>query len=181
MEKSDEENPCGIDQVKQVNHQSSIAASNINVQKSEDDSKKATRSDEQKILTSKEKVQTNRVKLAVISAYCRVCTWYMTILVLFFTVMSHAVSVATNLWLAKWSSAESDNANATLTLCDVTNSPGYAMSDPLLIYKWEDHIDNIMLHMHTHKHIHTHTHTHTHTHMLTYTVLHTYSNSFNCG
>ena len=90
-----------------------------------DDEQKPARNSEQRILTSREKVQTNRVTLAVISAYCRACTWCMTILVLFFTVMSHAVSVATNLWLAEWSSAETDDVNTTSTLCDNANSPEY--------------------------------------------------------
>ena len=90
-----------------------------------DDEQKPAKNSEQRILTSREEVQTNCVTLAVISAYCRACTWCMTILVLFFTVMSHAVSVATNLWLAEWSSAETDNVNTTLIFCENANSPEY--------------------------------------------------------
>ena len=123
VEESEEEKSGSADHVEQVTRQSSP-----NVQKTEDDTKKAAKSDERRTLTSKEKVQTSQVTLVVISAYCQACTWYMTFLVLFFTVMSHAVSVATNLWLTEWSSAETDNANATLTLCDSTSSPRYIES-----------------------------------------------------
>ena len=118
----DEEKPNSINHEDKVTRQISVPANNV--QKKEDESKKSAKTDKRRTLTSKEKVQTSRVTLSVISAYCRACTWYMTFLVLFFTVMSHAVSVATNLWLAEWSSAESsDNANTTLTLCDITSSP----------------------------------------------------------
>ena len=116
-ESSEEESDSAA---KVVSRQSSTVA---NQKTEKDDSKKADKSNERRTLTSREKVQTNRVTFAVIAAYCRACTWYMTVLVLFFTVMSHAVSVATNLWLAEWSSAESDSPNTTATLCDVTNSP----------------------------------------------------------
>ena len=139
VEESEEEESGSTDKVeRQVSRQSSIVANNV--QKTEGDPQKTAKSNERRTLTSKEKVQTNRVTLGVIAAYCRACTWYMTTLVLFFTVMSHAVSVATNLWLAEWSSAESDSVNATVTLCDVTNSPRYMymyahamLSDPLTI------------------------------------------------
>ena len=127
VEESSEEEESN-NAAKVVSRQSSTVANNM--QKTEkDDSKKADKNNERSTLISKEKVQTDRVTLAVIAAYCRACTWCMTILVLFFTVMSHAVSVATNFWLAEWSSAESDSPNTTATLCDITNSPRYVISD----------------------------------------------------
>ena len=96
-----------------------------------DSIKKASKSDKQKVLTSKEKIQSNGITFAVIVAYCRACTWYMVAMVLFFNVMLHSVSVATNLWLAKWSTANdvrTDSENATfsqVTACDGSGSPKY--------------------------------------------------------
>ena len=110
------------------------SVSNSSVQKQSNDVQKSEKKNEQKSLTSTEKVQTDRIMFAVVAAYCRACTWIMTILVLFFNVMSHSVSVATNLWLAEWSSSEnvkSDMENGTLsktTACDSSNSPVYVVN-----------------------------------------------------
>ena len=127
VEESNEEKPGSVDQVEQQvsSSEGSKSTASTDVQKTGNDTKKDVKNDDRKILTTKEKVQTNRISLAVIFAYCRACTWCMSILVLFFTVMSHTSSVVTNLWLAEWSSAESDSTNATLTLCDETASPEY--------------------------------------------------------
>ena len=61
--------------------------------------------DKQKSLISEEKVITGRVTFSVILAYCRACTWYMTVFVLLFNVLSNVFAVVTNFWLADWSNA----------------------------------------------------------------------------
>ena len=81
--------------------------------------------DKQKSLISEEKVQTGRVTFAVILAYCRACTWYMTVFVLIFNVLSNVFAVVTNFWLADWSNAAGNSITGDrnvsvngLTACD---------------------------------------------------------------
>ena len=61
--------------------------------------------DKQKSLISEEKVLTGRVTFSVVLAYCQACTWYMTVFVLLFNVLSNVFAVVTNFWLADWSNA----------------------------------------------------------------------------
>ena len=81
--------------------------------------------DKQKSLISEEKVLTGRVTFSVILAYCQACTWYMTVLVLLFNVLSNVFAVVTNFWLADWSNAAensiTDGGNFSvnqITACD---------------------------------------------------------------
>ena len=80
--------------------------------------------DKQKSLTSEEKAETGRITAAVILAYCRACTWYMTVFVLLFNVLSNALAVVTNFWLADWSNAagraQTSDVNITVTTSQVT-------------------------------------------------------------
>ena len=77
--------------------------------------------DRKKSLTSEEKAETGRITTAVILAYCRACTWYMTIFVLLFNVLSNVLAVVTNFWLADWSNAA---GNAQAADVNVTTSTG---------------------------------------------------------
>ena len=80
--------------------------------------------DKQKSLTSEEKAETGRITAAVIFTYCRACTWYMTVFVLLFNVLSNALAVVTNFWLADWSNAAGNaltaDVNTTTTTSQVT-------------------------------------------------------------
>ena len=85
----------------------------------------------QKSLITEERAETGRVTFAVILAYCRACTWYMTVFVLVFNILSNVFAVVTNFWLADWSNAEatrdanSDGGNHTVvevTACDSADS-----------------------------------------------------------
>ena len=68
--------------------------------------------DKQKSLTSEEKVETGRITAAVIFTYCQACTWYMAVFVLLFNVLSNALAVVTNFWLADWSNAAGNTLTA---------------------------------------------------------------------
>ena len=98
-----------------------------------DDTESAAKEDKQKMLISEEKTEKGRITFAVILAYCRACTWYMTIFVLLFNVLSNTFAVVTNFWLADWSNA-AENLNSPgelnvtidhwqVTACDNTDSP----------------------------------------------------------
>ena len=85
--------------------------------------------DKQKSLISEEKAQTGRVTFAVILAYCRACTWYMTVFVLIFNVLSNVFAVVTNFWLADWSNAAGNSITGggnvsveRVTACDDADS-----------------------------------------------------------
>ena len=87
---------------------------------------------EQTALITEEKAETGKVKLTVIIAYCRACTWFLTILTLLFYTLTSGASVASNFWLADWSNAEdnvhaSETANGTafvkVTACDGEDGP----------------------------------------------------------
>ena len=85
--------------------------------------------DKRKSLISEEKVLTGRVTFSVILAYCRACTWYMTVLVLLFNVLSNVFAVVTNFWLADWSNAAEKSITAggnfsvdQVTACDNAGS-----------------------------------------------------------
>jgi hypothetical protein len=69
--------------------------------------------DKQKSLTSEEKAETGRITAAVILTYCRACTWYMTVFVILFNVLTNALAVVTNFWLADWSNAAGSAAQAS--------------------------------------------------------------------
>ena len=87
---------------------------------------------EKTALITEEKAETGKVKLAVIIAYCRACTWFLTILTLLFYTLTSGASVASNFWLADWSNSE-DNAHANetangtafvkVTACDKEDGP----------------------------------------------------------
>ena len=87
---------------------------------------------ERTALITEEKAETGKVKLAVILAYCRACTWFLTILTLLFYTLTSGASVASNFWLADWSNAEGNvRANETgngtafvkVTACDKEDGP----------------------------------------------------------
>ena len=66
-------------------------------------------------------MQTGTVKLSVVVAYLKACTWLMSGLTFFFYVASSVMIISANFWLAEWSNAEG-RFNATnfsaLTFCD---------------------------------------------------------------
>ena len=86
---------------------------------------------ERTALITEEKTETGNVRLSVILAYCRACTWYMTLITMLFYVLTNGASVASNFWLADWSNAEgnmhtSETKNVTfvkLTACDKDSGP----------------------------------------------------------
>ena len=84
-----------------------------------------------KSLISEEKVETGRVTFAVILAYFRACTWYMSVGVLLFHTISSALSIGTNFWLAEWSTAIGNllqpNNTIQVTACDSTAAPMYVL------------------------------------------------------
>ena len=102
--------------------------------------------DRKKSLTSEEKAETGRITTAVILAYCRACTWYMTIFVLLFNVLSNALAVVTNFWLADWSNAAGNTQAAEV---NVTTSIGRVTAcDDAGFVEWVFDI-NIMLRYHS--------------------------------
>ena len=83
---------------------------------------------ERTALITEEKAETGKVKLSVILAYCRACTWFLTVLTLLFYTLTSGASVASNFWLADWSNAEGKiRANETyfvkVTACDKEDGP----------------------------------------------------------
>ena len=87
---------------------------------------------ERTALITEEKAETGKVKLSVILAYCRACTWFLTILTLLFYTLTSGASVASNFWLADWSNAEgniraNETSNGTgfvkVTACDKEDGP----------------------------------------------------------
>ena len=104
----------------------------IDRQESHDDTENTTKQDKNKMLISEERAETGRITFAVILAYCRACTWYMTVFVLLFNVLSNTFAIVTNFWLADWSNAAGnsltrDEVNATvshwqMTACDDASS-----------------------------------------------------------
>ena len=86
----------------------------------------------QKSLISEEKVETGRVTFSVILAYCRACTWYMSICVMLFHTISSILAIGTNFWLAEWSTAAGNllqpNNTIQVTACDSTASPVYVFT-----------------------------------------------------
>ena len=85
-----------------------------------------------KSLISEEKVETGRVTFSVILAYCRACTWYMSICVMLFHTISSILAIGTNFWLAEWSTAAGNllkpNNTIQVTACDSTTSPVYVFT-----------------------------------------------------
>ena len=63
---------------------------------------------ERTTLITEEKAATGNIKLSVILAYCRACTWPMTVITVLFFVLAHGASIASNFWLAKWSNAQAN-------------------------------------------------------------------------
>ena len=87
---------------------------------------------ERTALITEEKAETGKVKLSVILAYSRACTWFLTILTLLLYTLTSGASVASNFWLADWSNAEGNiRANETgngtsfdkVTACDKKDGP----------------------------------------------------------
>lgn len=85
-------------------------------------SSKATKGTE---LIADEEAKTGRVHFSILLAYCRACTWPMTIITLFMYMFVNISSVAANFWLVAWSNAEGSAAMENFTqttACDRTNS-----------------------------------------------------------
>ena len=77
---------------------------------------------------TEEKAETGRVTFSVLLTYCKACTWHLAILVVLFNVLSTAVAVGTNFWLAEWSTAASylllvNSTVGPVTACDSAASP----------------------------------------------------------
>ena len=94
-------------------------------------------------MITEEKAETGNVKIAVILAYCRACTYLMTFLTLLFYVLTNGASVASNFWLAEWSNAEgnehtSETHNGTsfvkVTACDKQNGPDVYVSKYIVMH-----------------------------------------------
>ena len=72
-------------------------------------------------------------RLATVTiAYCRACSWLMTLLTLLFYVLTSGASVAAGYWLAEWSNAEGNaligssagnSSSSGSTVCDQENGP----------------------------------------------------------
>ena len=75
----------------------------------------------------------NIKRLATVTiAYCRACSWLMTLLTLLFYVLTSSASVAAGYWLAEWSNAEGNaligssagnSSSSSSTVCDQENGP----------------------------------------------------------
>ena len=63
---------------------------------------------ERSALIVEEKAESGSVKLSVILAYCRACTWPMTLITVVFFVITHGASIASSFWLVKWSNAQAN-------------------------------------------------------------------------
>ena len=61
---------------------------------------------ERTALISEEKAMSGNVKLSVIFAYCRACTWFVTVITVILNILAQAASITTNFWLSKWSNAQ---------------------------------------------------------------------------
>ena len=89
--------------------------------KKEDPADKAKGTD----LIADEQAKTGRVQFSILLAYCRACTWPMTLITLLMYMLVNVASVVANFWLASWSNAEEnahmENFTGT-TACDGTNS-----------------------------------------------------------
>lgn len=76
-------------------------------------------------LIAEEEAKTGNVHFSILLAYCRACTWPMTLITLFMYLSVNISSVAANFWLATWSNSEEkarmENFTQT-TACDRTNS-----------------------------------------------------------
>lgn len=81
-------------------------------------------------LISEEKAATGNVKLSVLVAYCRACTWTMSEIIVILYVLAPGAAIASNFWLAKWSTAQADeqafvmnetNIFQPQTFCDGVN------------------------------------------------------------
>ena len=76
-------------------------------------------------LIMKEEAKTGRIHFSILVAYCKACTWPMTIITFFFFLFGYASSVGGNFWLATWSNAEDqvprENFTRT-TACDGFNA-----------------------------------------------------------
>ena len=66
-------------------------------------------------LTTKEEAKTGRVHYSILVAYCKACTWPMTVITFFFFLFGYASSVGGNFWLAAWSNAEDQAPGANFT------------------------------------------------------------------
>lgn len=75
-------------------------------------------------LTTVEEAKTGRVHFSIVLAYCKACTWPMSIITFLCFLFGYASSVGGNFWLAAWSNAEDqalgDNFTQT-TACDGFN------------------------------------------------------------
>ena len=50
-----------------------------------------------------------QVQMSVFFSYAKACTYYMTVLVILFNILTNGAAVGQNFWLAHWSNQESDN------------------------------------------------------------------------
>ena len=63
---------------------------------------------EKSALIVEEKAESGSVKFSVILDYCRACTWPMAVVTVVFFVLTHAATIGSGFWLAKWSSAQAN-------------------------------------------------------------------------
>ena len=106
-----------------------FASTSTDTEEAAKETEKAAAESNKKSLISEERAETGRVTFAVILAYCRACTWYMTLFVLVFNVVTNVFAVVTNFWLADWSNAaaaggggEGNQTVVQVTACDGANS-----------------------------------------------------------
>ena len=79
---------------------------------------------EKKGLTTQEEVKTGSIHVSILVAYCKACTWPMSILTFFFFLFGYAASVGGNFWLATWSNVEAQTPGVNFTqttACDAVN------------------------------------------------------------
>ena len=55
-----------------------------------------------------------QVQLSVFVTYAKACTYYMTLLVLLFSILTNGAAVGQNFWLAHWSNEESGQNRSDL-------------------------------------------------------------------
>lgn len=75
-------------------------------------------------LTTEEEAKTGRALFSILLAYCRACTFPMSILVLVLGMFINVFSVSGNFWLAAWSNAEDRSGSENFTgstACDGVN------------------------------------------------------------
>ncbi|XP_003391152.3 PREDICTED: multidrug resistance-associated protein 1-like [Amphimedon queenslandica] len=62
-------------------------------------------------LTGEEKVKSGNIRLSVLNSYIKSCTYYISLLITFFYMLSSGAAVSQNVWLAHWSNTQDNNNN----------------------------------------------------------------------